>query len=313
MLHVGVLVLTRRAGLVYFPLSQRPWGLVRDTAIVAVSKAFGARVVAHLHGSYLPLVYDQSPRALKLLLRPLLQWIDTLIVLGPSIAEALTKRVRPLRLRIVPNGIPDPPVLAPWVRGAQTSNRDIQGPLRLVFLSNLMEAKGVYDLLEAIYLVRGQGDAVVATIAGTDVDGTLAKARSRATALRVSDIVTFSGPLTGPAKWDLLARSHVFVLPSWDEGQPLAILEAMAVGLPVISTRIGAIPDAVRDGVNGYLVPPRSPTFLAAAITRFARNPDSVPRIGRESRRRYEELFRFGEMVSRIVEILHEVMARQPR
>jgi glycosyltransferase involved in cell wall biosynthesis len=258
-------------------------------------------------------MYDHGPYVLRILLRILARCIDTLIVLGPSIAEALTKRLGSRRIRVVPNGVPEPLVLAPWIKGDPSVNPDISRPLRLVFLSNLMETKGVYDLLAALRLVREDGYAVVATIVGTDVDGTAGKARLKATALGISDIVTLSGPLTGSSKWDLLARSHVFALPSWDEGQPLAVLEAMAVGLPVISTTVGAIPDAVQDGVNGYLVPPRSPMLLADAIARFARDPDSVSRMGRESRRLYQAFFQFEEMVQRLVEVMHEVMAQEWR
>jgi glycosyltransferase involved in cell wall biosynthesis len=94
-----------------------------------------------------------------------------------------------------------------------------------------------------------------------------------------------------PSLAEAMAAIDVFVLPSLMEGHPLAILEAMAAGKPVVATRVGGNPEAVEDGVTGLLVPSRDPVALGRAITTLLRDPDRARRMGREGRRRVEERF----------------------
>ena len=81
--------------------------------------------------------------------------------------------------------------------------------------------------------------------------------------------VSYVGPLRGDAKGDLLRASHVYVQPSHHEGMPLSILEAMAQALPIVATRVGAVPEVLKDGREGILVSPRKPGMLADAMRRL--------------------------------------------
>jgi L-malate glycosyltransferase len=94
-----------------------------------------------------------------------------------------------------------------------------------------------------------------------------------------------------PSLAEALAAIDVFVLPSLMEGHPLAILEAMAAGKPVVATRVGGNPEAVQDGETGLLVPPGDPDALGQAITTLVRDPDRARAMGQEGRRRVERLF----------------------
>jgi glycosyltransferase involved in cell wall biosynthesis len=86
--------------------------------------------------------------------------------------------------------------------------------------------------------------------------------------------VSFPGLVAGLAKLDLLERASIFILPSYHENFPVAILEAMAMGLPVVSTRVAGIPDVVEDGCNGFLIDPGDYRALADRILQLARNRD---------------------------------------
>jgi glycosyltransferase involved in cell wall biosynthesis len=109
----------------------------------------------------------------------------------------------------------------------------------------------------------------------------------------------------------VLAGSDIFVLASHYEGYPVAVMEALAVGLPIVATAVGGIPEAVREGVEGLLVPPREPQLLADAIEALVRDPSRRRAMGKaaaERGRRYDIV----EAVRRTEQIYRDVVARSP-
>jgi glycosyltransferase involved in cell wall biosynthesis len=114
--------------------------------------------------------------------------------------------------------------------------------------------------------------------------------------------VTFLGSLPPAGVRAQLATSSLFILPSHEEGQPIAILEAMAAGLPVVVTTIGANPDVVRDGVDGFLVPPRDPAALADAVGRLVGDPALRARMGASARQRAHQHFDRGVLRRRLLD-----------
>jgi glycosyltransferase involved in cell wall biosynthesis len=100
-----------------------------------------------------------------------------------------------------------------------------------------------------------------------------------------------------------LARWDVFVLPSLEEGFPMAALDAMAAGLPVVATAVGGIPEIVEDGRTGWLVPPGHPGALGERIRLLLRNPDTRRAMGAAGRARVREHFSAERMVARFAEI----------
>ena len=108
-----------------------------------------------------------------------------------------------------------------------------------------------------------------------------------------------------------LAELDIYALSSDYEGLPLAVLEAMGAGLPVVSTAVGGVPEAIVDGENGLLVPPRQPKALAQAMVRLAVDPDLAFKMGQSARKRAEELFDAKIMAEKTV--YWEVLAGKKR
>jgi sugar transferase (PEP-CTERM/EpsH1 system associated) len=154
-------------------------------------------------------------------------------------------------------------------------------------VGRLDERKGHRYFLEAMAALAGQQLGVRGLVVGEGRER--ADIEARQAALGLGERVRILG--YWPDLAEALAAIDVFVLPSLMEGHPLAVLEAMAAGKPVVATRVGGNPAAVEDGVTGLLVPPRDPGALARAITTIARDPERARRMGREGRRRVEERF----------------------
>jgi sugar transferase (PEP-CTERM/EpsH1 system associated) len=154
-------------------------------------------------------------------------------------------------------------------------------------VGRLDERKGHRYFLEAFALLAGREPALRGLVVGEGREGAAIEARHAA--LGLGERVRLLG--YWPSLAEALAATDVFVLPSLMEGHPLAVLEAMAAGKPVVATRVGGNPEAVEDGVTGLLVPPRDPEALANAIATLARDPERARLMGREGRRRVEQRF----------------------
>jgi glycosyltransferase involved in cell wall biosynthesis len=150
--------------------------------------------------------------------------------------------------------------------------------LRVVWLGLMVPVKRLDVLLAALAAVPD----VTAVLAG---DGPLRAEVERAAA-PLGERVTFPGFVADPAP--VLAAADVFVLPSAAENCPLALLQAMATGLPVVASRVGGIPEVVTDREHGLLVPPGDPAPLAAALTALAADPALRVRLGAAARARAE-------------------------
>ena len=137
------------------------------------------------------------------------------------------------------------------------------------YLRHLGVRKGSYDLISAIAeLEPAVRDLLHVTLAG---DGEVTQVRAAAEPLGAAVTVR---DWAGPAERDeLLAAAEVLALPSYDEGLPMALLEAMAAGLVPLTTPVGGIPEAITDGVNGLLIPPGDVPALASAFTRLVEDP----------------------------------------
>jgi colanic acid/amylovoran biosynthesis glycosyltransferase len=163
-------------------------------------------------------------------------------------------------------------------------------PLQIAAISSLFEVKGHRYLIEACRLLKLRGVDFRCRLAG---DGPLReKIEQQVTASGLSDRISVLGGLDRAGVLDLLATSDVVAQPSVQtadgkrEGIPVALMEAMAAGLPVVASAISGIPELVEDGRNGLLVPPRDPEALGRALEQLARDPDLAARMGAAGRRK---------------------------
>ncbi|HEX5776326.1 MAG TPA: glycosyltransferase family 4 protein [Caulobacteraceae bacterium] len=252
----------------------------RKMLFFAVARVFGVRTLLHLHGSGYDGFFERCPGSARNSIRGFFQRADRVAVLGAHwqrfAAGALG--VPGQRLLVVQNGVPPPPLQA----------RPCNETAHLVFAGQVGERKGVDVLLTALSKLDAETPNWRATVAGGgDAAPYLRQAREGG----IADKVTFAGWLSEPQIGALLATADIFVLPSRAENQPIAILEAMARGLPVVSTTIGAIPEQVEEGVSGLLVPPGEAQPLADALARLIARPAEREVMGAAGHALYQRRF----------------------
>ena len=153
-------------------------------------------------------------------------------------------------------------------------------PHQLLFLGRVLPHKGVYDLLEVLRRLREDGKPVRCIIAG---DGETDKVRALAASYGLQELIQIPGWVDDEGKLELLGKSTALILPSYREGLPMAILEAMAAGKAIISTSIAAIPEVVEEGVNGWLFQPGDLDALYQILVNFRKNQELCLEMGRKN------------------------------
>jgi glycosyltransferase involved in cell wall biosynthesis len=208
---------------------------------------------------------------------------------------ATPQRVRTVNYGVRPDAsmAPDPKLLA--FRG--------DGPL-LGFVAGLRDQKGLPTLLDALELLAAEGRAPRFAIVGNGPLGHEVERRVRSGPLAATTLVTgFSGRVE-----PYLAALDVFVLPSYWEGMPIAVLEAMAMGLPVVASAVNGTPEAVTEGETGYLVPAHDARALADRLAELAGDHEARRRTGEAGRRVARERFTVERMVGALDELYLELL-----
>jgi glycosyltransferase involved in cell wall biosynthesis len=167
------------------------------------------------------------------------------------------------------------------------------------FVARLDQAKGVLVLLDAFSQLRTKwADLRLRLVGHGDASAAVA---ARVRALGITDRVEATGFAEGDIG-ALLETFRVYAFPSFHEGLPYSILEAMRAGCTIVSTSVGGIPEVMRDGKEGLLVPPKDPAALAGALDRLLSDPGAAARYGRAARTRFEQKYKLENFYAATVE-----------
>jgi glycosyltransferase involved in cell wall biosynthesis len=180
-------------------------------------------------------------------------------------------------------------------------------PLRLLYVGRMVPAKGQAVLLEAVALLRARGVPAAATLIG---DGpSRERVRERAEQLGLADVIDAPGPVGQDEIRRHYEAADVFVLPSFAEGVPVVLMEAMALEVPVVTTLVAGVTELVEDGVSGYVVRPGRADLLADAIGRLAADPALRREMGRRGRERVAERFEVHAEAARLRDLFARTIA----
>ncbi|HET9576902.1 MAG TPA: glycosyltransferase [Usitatibacter sp.] len=272
-------ILFRHAAIVHINSSLNPRAYWRDLMYLAVAKLLRARVLYQVHGGKLPQRFFEGRPMLAAFLRRTLLLPDVIIVLAACELQAYREFLPGQHVVVIPNGIDCAPFAGiPIVRSQP------EYPLRLIYIGRLDREKGLYETLQAMRLAHELGVDSRITIAGAGAEE--GRLKRYAQALGLASRVCFAGPVFGDDKVRLLAGADVMVLPSYSEGLPYALLEAMAGGIPVIGTPVGAIPDVMTHGIHGFLVPVRDGKAIAEALAVLHGDRERLSWMSRACKRR---------------------------
>ncbi|MBF0509235.1 MAG: glycosyltransferase family 4 protein [Deltaproteobacteria bacterium] len=308
-----------RPALVYITISQSKLGFLKDALMINLARLAGAAVVVHLHGGNFKGLYLRLSPLSRSMVKRTLARCRFFIVLSRDLAGNFDFVPRwEAGIRIVPNSLPTA------VSSHGLEAKVISRPFNLLFLSPMMLEKGYLDVLEAIAILKQRGYSwVQAYFAGNfllahdhyvDPAEMQAEFQSKIAAWGLSDQARYVGFVSGRDKMALFENNHLFILPTYhvNEGQPLSIIEAMAMGLPVITTNYRGITALIKDGENGFFVPPRSPAAIADQVVQLLNHPDRYTQISRRNIQAAASDFSSATHILRIKEIFLECLQPGP-
>lgn len=290
-------ILKNRPDLCYLALTATGAAFYKDVMLVVLLRIFHIKRVYHLHNKGVSQNQDKGIN--KVLYRFVFKDADV-ILLSRYLYKDIETFVPESRIYICPNGIKNTSTNAKPV----AVRKDY--PVRILFLSNLIETKGVFILLDACSVLQNKGVDFVCNFVGAEGDLNVAQFNEKVIQNNLSDKVNYLGKKYGQDKQEIFSKSEIFSFPTYysNECFPLVLLEAMSEGLPIVSTYEGGIPDIVEEGVNGFLVPQQNVVALADKLETLICNSELRFKMGNANKFKFETQFKLEIFEQRITEIL---------
>ncbi len=256
-----------KADLVHAHMTTRG-SVLRKALLCSLAARFGTPFVVHMHGADFAAFHAGLRPLWRAALRHVLRRAGRVVVLGTGWRDFLVRDagLDPARVEIVLNGVARPPAAV----------RRAPGQPRILFLGRMGDRKGVPELLAALDSPGLRVRAWQATIAG---DGEVARFRAMRDGLGLEARIDMPGWVDRAAAGALLAGADILVLPSHHEALPMAVIEALAHRVAVITTPVGAVPEFLEHDVSALLVTPGDVAGLTAALAALLDDPQARDRL----------------------------------
>ena len=287
--------MTGRLDLLHIHMAVRG-SVLRKTILAFLARSIGVTTIVHIHGADFDADFVGMHPALRKAFVSVVRRCARVVVIGEHWRTFVLRHVGldPSRVVLIYNGVP---------QEIATERKTSDVP-ELLMLGELGRRKGTPELVEALGTPELRRRRWTATLAG---NGAVNEFRTTLDSQGLSDRVRVPGWVSPHDARQLLGNADIFLLPSRDEGLPMAILEAMAAAVPVIATPVGAIPDAIIDGETGILVPPGDVSALVNAIARLIDDPSLRGDLARNARSRFHLMFTLDRTADAVAELYREL------
>ena len=267
----------------------------RKYQIHKLCKKYRVADIIHLNGSEFKKWFDSCSK--KKMVKSLLCKCNRVIVLGRKWNDIILNIEPQARTFVIGNTVHIP---------SDVVHFDM--PFKVLFMGVLIKRKGVFDLMEAIKYLKESGrvDNIKFVIAGTGAEEE--ELKKICTKYELDKYVKFMGWISGQEKADLYKECQMVVLPSYNEGLPISILEAISYGMPVVATDVGDISSAVLNEVNGYLIEPGDAIRMANEIYKISSSKELYDKLSKASRQLAESKFSDREYFLKLAKLYQKLV-----
>jgi glycosyltransferase involved in cell wall biosynthesis len=290
-IRFAVEISTNRPVIVHAHMSMRG-SFWRKALLFSMARLAHVKFILHLHGSEFRSYVDSSSPATRKAISWVICGADTVVVLSESWLHYVSNKFPRANCKVVRNFSP--------VEYTFSAVPAEEGRQSVVMLGRVGRRKGIYTLIDAVRVLRDSDVSLMVYVGG---DGDISEAVEYASASGVGGYFKFLGWIGPEEKADLLRHASMLVLPSFDEGLPLCLLEAMWAGVPIVSTNVGGIPDLITTNLHGVLVNPGKSSELASAMQKILVNRDLGVQFAFNARRNVEANYSREDALSRLIVI----------
>jgi len=310
------------ATLMFSYISSTKIGFIKDTLFMITAKLFLKKVVVHYHGANFFNFYENQTFVYKNIIKTSLLLVDKFLVLGENLKAMLKGIIVTEKIGVLYNGLN-------LRKFDGDFNNDNNSPFTILFMGHLWYPKGFYDLIIAYKLLYNKYNNNIQILFAGENTGYQTGAleflygaskdkfekNGKKISLEISDFIDncreyhaeYLGVLNEQEKLKAFQQSDVFVLPSYTEGFSMACLEAMAMGLPVVTTPVGAMPEFVKNGENGLITEIGNPKKLADDIDVLIKEKTLREMMGRNNIKYVQENFDIEVVAKRLIKILDSI------
>lgn len=242
----------------------------RKYLIFRILKFYKVRVVYHIHGGEFHTFYEKSSESLKKKISFLIDNVNCIVCLSEKWKIFFNKSFNPRKIEVIPNIVAEPIFIKRKLNLESFS---------FLFLGNISHDKGIWLLMEVISKMKVKLEGNVQFLIGGN--GDVKRLKSEIENKGLDKIVEYLGWVDEEMKVELLNSANALILPSYNEGLPISILEAMSYKLAIVSTKVGGIPAIIKDGFNGFLFQPGNELELSIIFENILNNKDEFINMGK--------------------------------
>jgi len=281
----------------------------RRSIDIIICKLFGKKVILHLRGANFVEFFNKSSLLGKCFIKFILNISDKVISLSKFWHDFLVGIMNPETIATVPNG-----VICSDFKLVNNKKEELGFPdshIFVLFMGPIGKRKGAFDILDAISIVTYKIKDVSFIFSGFgEFKGELEQFSDLAKQKNLTAYVKYVGDIFGQEKYDYYLSSDVFVLPSYAENLPNSLVEAMAAGLPVVVSDVGAIPEIVEDGVNGFIIKPGNINAIADRIIKLANDSNLRKSMGQRNLKLAKEKYDMPIIAEKIDKVYQELLKK---
>ncbi len=269
---------------------------MRKSFFIKAAKRHNKKIVLHQHGGDFKNYYaNQISEKRRRYIDGILEMADVMLVLTDSWKEYFGKLTDIGKIRVFPNGI-----VTSGLEGGTAGEHSLN---KILFLGRICKDKGIDELLEAVDQIHSKNPDVRLYIGGI-----FEEARYEGEIKKRSEYVKYLGWISGDEKKKYLAECGILALPSYYEGLPVTLLEAMLNGLVAVTTNVGGIPQVVTNGQNGIMIEPKNAEELCAALEDVIDRKVDVPSILVNGKKTVMENYSVEKSVKNLVSVYEKLI-----
>lgn len=275
------------------------------TLLILTLRLRGVKVLLHLHGTGWDAFYDNVSGSKKFFARTGIRFSNITIVLYDYWVRKIREILPEAQVYVTSNFVQEAkPVSQERVAEFRKRFNFSEDNIVVIFVGLLGWRKGCFDMLKAMPEVLKQRPRVrFVLVGGDDYLGEFDSIKQQVIDQGLSDRIFITGQAEREDVPVYMKMSQIFLLPTYREGAPIAIIEAMRSSLPIITTPVGGIPDMVEDDYNGLMIQPGNPEQMASAVIRLVDDPDLRERLGSTALKVFNEKFSSAKAIGQLAGI----------